>query len=128
LNVPYTNLHLSVGAESETVREKMKRLKSLLDDFTIFFSGFYASLFYTAGWAERKERRCVASWLLQTIPFIHIYLNCCGLVASGSDDMTVRLWNAERGAARQTLEGSFRLGQLSGLLARQQAYAYSFSV
>jgi hypothetical protein len=43
------------------LREKMKRLNLLLDNFTTLFLGFYVSLFLYSGWAERKERRCVMS-------------------------------------------------------------------
>ena len=43
----------------------MKRLNSLLDDFTTLFLGFYVSLFYTPRWAERKERRCVAMVIMK---------------------------------------------------------------
>lgn len=55
LIIPYTHLRLSVGAESKTVREKMKRLNSSLDDFTTLFSGFYASLFLYSEMGRKED-------------------------------------------------------------------------
>ena len=47
-------------------------------------------------------------------------------LASGSDDRTVRIWDAETGALQRTLQGHTDCGQVSGLLSRRAAASVWF--
>jgi hypothetical protein len=86
------SIHTSASALRVRLREKMKRLNSLLDDFTTLFSGFYASLFlYSEVGREEGKKMCSKLALADDTAYIYIHLHCCGLVVPGSDDKTVRL-------------------------------------
>ena len=86
------SIHTSASALKVGLREKMKRLNSLLDDFTTLFSEFYASLFLYSkvGRDEGKKMRSKLAFADNT-PYIHTHLHCCSLVVLGSNDKTVRL-------------------------------------
>jgi hypothetical protein len=56
----------------------MKRLNSLLDDFTTLFSGFYASLFlYSEVGREEGKKMCSKLALADDTAYIYIHLHCC---------------------------------------------------
>jgi hypothetical protein len=73
------------------VREKMKRLNSLLDDFTTLFLGFYISLFLYSeiGREEGKKMRSELALADDTpYTYIHLQMKSSWLSYSSSLDNT----------------------------------------
>jgi hypothetical protein len=116
LIVLYNHLHLSAGAMSEIMREKIKRLNSLLNDFTTLFLGFYASLILYSE-IGREEGK-----ITDDSPYTYIYtpaLLWLSVLRIRLQDCAI-VGYRDRSSSTDA-RGPYRVGHLSGLLASRQS-------